>query len=149
MQHEVTQRQQLLDRAGHILQEGWARHPIWEYDRRAIASGPLRIKEWDYYYIISHEHQVCLTVTVSDLGYLGLTAVCLVDLKAGTAVQQDAMRILPLGRTGLSKSSADASSASLIRDWRSTYRHRGTGGSSPSGQRDSACPPERPDLRPM
>ncbi len=107
MQHEVTQRQQLLDRAGHILQEGWARHPIWEYDRRAIASGPLRIKEWDYYYIISHEHQVCLTVTVSDLGYLGLTAVCLVDLKAGTAVQQDAMRILPLGRTGLSKSSAD------------------------------------------
>ena len=54
MQHEVTQRQDLLDERGHIIEPGWARAPMWRYKRTMIKAPKLRIKEWDYYAVVSH-----------------------------------------------------------------------------------------------
>lgn len=107
MQKERIEKVALLDARGRLPHPGWARRPMWEYERGKIASGALRIKEWDYYYLFSAEHRVMLTLTCSDLGYAGLMAVCLVDLEAGSTRQVDDMAILPMGRLDLKPDSED------------------------------------------
>jgi len=65
-----------------------------------VKGGPLRIKEWDYYSVLSREGRFGITMTMSDLGYAGLFAICFLDLERGFFHQVDTLRILPLGRTG-------------------------------------------------
>ncbi len=108
MQHEVTMVQRLLDSQGLISEPGWARSPLWEYDRDDIKANWLRIKEWDYYYILSHDKNIGLSVTISDLGYIGLMAVCFLDFNTGTSVQEDSLIILPKGAVGLPPNSKDS-----------------------------------------
>ena len=33
MQHEVTDVQKLLDKQGYVVTPGWARRPVWQYNR--------------------------------------------------------------------------------------------------------------------
>jgi hypothetical protein len=107
MQHEVTRKQPLLDKHGHIIEEGWARRPLWQYDRSAIKASALRIKEWDYYAIISHEKHLACCLTFSDLGYVGLFAIAIVDLTTGDVRQCDSLKIAPWGKLGLPATSGD------------------------------------------
>ncbi|MGE4453037.1 MAG: DUF2804 domain-containing protein [Sphaerochaeta sp.] len=105
MEHEVTQRQELLDRKGRIQEEGWARHPLWNYNRRWIKGGCLKIKEWDYYAIINTEKHYAVTATISDLGYAALFAVSYIDYAKKEVSQSDALQFFPMGKIGLSASS--------------------------------------------
>ncbi len=105
MQHEVTSSIDLLGPDGRILEEGWARRPLWRYDRSRIRAGWHRIKEWDYYAIISHSGRFGITVTMSDLGYAGLFAVCFLDFSRGYCHQVDTLRAFPRGKTGFSPDS--------------------------------------------
>ena len=50
-QHEITSRHPLLDEKGHLMEPGYTKGLLMDYDRKAIRAGKLRIKEWDYYYI--------------------------------------------------------------------------------------------------
>ncbi|MDD3997005.1 MAG: DUF2804 domain-containing protein [Sphaerochaetaceae bacterium] len=109
MQHEVTEVQDLLGQNGKIIEQGWARRPVWKYSRNAIRAPKLAIKEWDYYAIVSHEHDLYVTATFSDLGYAGLFALAFIDLKQKTATQVDAIKLLPLGKLGLRSDSNDHS----------------------------------------
>lgn len=104
-ERELTERIDLLDADGHITREGWARRPLWNYDRAAIWAPSWRIKEWDYYYAFSADGGHAVAFTMSDLGYLGMFAVACVDLDSGVYAQCDEMSILPLGKTGLSSDS--------------------------------------------
>jgi len=124
MQHEVTGKQPLLDRKGHILEEGWARRPLWKYERERIKSNALRIKEWDYYAIMSHEHNRCFCVTFSDLGFAGLFAIAYVDMATGKVVQTDAIMPLTLGKLGLPPHSGDHSVAWKNSTLRIAYSRR-------------------------
>ncbi|HDP81134.1 MAG TPA: DUF2804 domain-containing protein, partial [Spirochaetes bacterium] len=101
-QHEVTKPVELLDDNGHLVEEGWARRPYWRYDRERIKAPWHRIKEWDYYYVLSQDRQYGITFTMADLGYAGLFAVAWLDFKNGTFTQLDTMSILPRGKTGFS-----------------------------------------------
>lgn len=38
MQHEVTVVQKLLDQQGYVVTPGWARRPVWQYNRENIAA---------------------------------------------------------------------------------------------------------------
>lgn len=78
MQHEVTKKQRLLNDAGEVAEPGWARHPVWLYDRRDIRVSPVRIKEWDYY--MAGDGCKAAAFTISDLGYIGMVSVSLIDL---------------------------------------------------------------------
>jgi hypothetical protein len=111
MQHEVTDRQDLLDVRGRIIEEGWARNAVWKYDRRMIKASALRIKEWDYYSVMSHEHRFSVCVTFSDLGFAALFAIAFVDMASGKVSQIDAIQPLSLGKIGLPASSGDHSVA--------------------------------------
>ncbi len=108
MQHEVLQEQRLLDPQGMIREPGWARSPLWKYERADIKAHWLRIKEWDYYYILSHDKNIGFSVTISDLGYIGMMAVCFLDFTKGFSVQEDSLIILPKGNVGLPPHSQDS-----------------------------------------
>lgn len=105
MQNEITNSIPLLDDGGHITKEGWARQPFWQYDRTRIQAPWWRIKEWDYYAILSADKKYGLTVTMSDLGYAGLFAVCWLDFANRTYHQIDTLSILPRGKTGFGSNS--------------------------------------------
>ncbi len=101
MNVEITEPRELLDSDGRITKEGWARRPFWRYDRSRIKAPWWRIKEWDYYSILSRDGKYGITLTLSDLGYAGLCAVCFLDFEGPHVHQVDTLSVLPMGRTGL------------------------------------------------
>ncbi|EOQ90047.1 PF10974 family protein [Leptospira yanagawae serovar Saopaulo str. Sao Paulo = ATCC 700523] len=100
---EIKKQIPLLTADGTITEEGWARSPLWTYNRENIAASKLRIKEWDYYSILSPTKEFGITLTASDLGYAGLFAICFLDFKKGTFQQIDTLSVVPLGKTGFPK----------------------------------------------
>lgn len=112
MQTEIAHPMPLLDGQGRLTQPGWARQPHWNYQRAAIQAGRWRIKEWDYYSVLSADGRFGLTLTLADLGYLGLGAVCFLDFERRYFHQIDTLLPFPLGRLGLGAAS-DAGSVAL------------------------------------
>lgn len=106
-QNEIIRPLPLLDARGHITEEGWARHPYWRYDRSRIQASWHRIKEWDYYAIISHDGGYGITVTLSDLSYAAAIAICWLDFNRGTFRQIDSLKLLTRGKIGFPSSSAE------------------------------------------
>jgi hypothetical protein len=109
MQSEITKPTALLDENGLITKQGWARHPYWRYDRNAIKTGWLRIKEWDYYAVLSADKKYGITFTMSDLGYVGLFAICWLDFENRSCTQVETLNFLPMGKTGFSPDSDSGS----------------------------------------
>lgn len=105
MQHEVTSRQKLLDKKGHIVEEGWARHPIWEYSRKDIKALKIRIKEWDYYLIGNKDRYVAFTIT--DCGYMGLLSASYIDTKNVWEQTHTDLFFFPMGKFNLGSTSDD------------------------------------------
>ena len=68
MQHTLG-KGALLDARGQLIDRGWATEEVRQYDRSAIRASGFRIKEWDYYCILTPDFGLALTV--ADNGYLG------------------------------------------------------------------------------
>ena len=62
MQKELKTKGKLLDEKGHLIECGYAKSLIKNYDRKDIKAGKLRIKEWDYYLIYNDDYGVALTI---------------------------------------------------------------------------------------
>jgi len=112
MQHEITEARALLDKKGHITEEGWARKPLWQYKRKDIKGSKLAIKEWDYYALINQEEGFAITATFSDLGYAALLAIAYIDFTRKACVQREAIKAFPLGKLHLSPTSTEDSQIS-------------------------------------
>ncbi|MFR5876318.1 MAG: DUF2804 domain-containing protein, partial [Eubacterium sp.] len=104
--HEVVNSHKLLDERGSLIEPGWSRSLIQVYDRNDIKKRKTRIKEWDYYYIMSHSNKLALCLTVSDLGYIGMHSVSLVDLDKAVEITEPVIVPFPLGKTGMPSTSA-------------------------------------------
>ena len=57
----------LLDDRGYLVETGWASSEIRKYRRSAITAPKFRIKEWDYYCVLTANYGIALTV--ADNGY--------------------------------------------------------------------------------
>ncbi len=125
VQKEVTKKQSLLDLKGHIKEEGWARRPIWRYRRSMVKASKIRIKEWDYYATFSHQHQIALCATFSDLGYAALFAIAFIDFKAGKVAQIDAIKPFSFGKMGLVANSGDHTVGWANKNLRIAFSRRG------------------------
>ena len=125
MQHEVTDVQKLLDKQGYVVTPGWARRPVWQYNRENIAAPSFRIKEWDYYLVTNGKFGLALTI--ADNGYMGLDSISLIDLWEGWQVTRSPMRLMPLGGTGLPQSSLRGSCARAGRGYGLLFQHEGEG----------------------
>tara|TARA_R110000765_G_scaffold75590_2_gene148191 strand:+ start:152 stop:1174 length:1023 start_codon:yes stop_codon:yes gene_type:complete len=77
MNNRITKRGKLLDERGTLKRAGWATAPLLEYDRSDIQASKFRIKEWDYYCILTETHGVAFTI--ADNGYMGLISVTILD----------------------------------------------------------------------
>ncbi len=95
----------LLSERGTLAQAGYATELLLDYDRAAIAAPPWRIKEWDYYLV--NDDRFAVAFTVSDLGYLSLASMSLMDFEAGAFITKSTMGLLPMGRLALPGTSAE------------------------------------------
>ena len=103
--HEVTSRQLLLDDRGELREPGWSRSLVQQYKRAMIKAPQWRIKEWDYYLVLSDGFAGAFTI--SDDGYIGLQSVSL--LRFGQEPWEHTETVLnafPMGRLKLPEDSS-------------------------------------------
>jgi len=100
MQNEITQKTALLDERGRLIQQGYARQLILEYNPENLSVGPfgifnrLRLKEWDYYGITTKDF--FFSATVANIGYAGNVFVYWIDFNKKTMTERPV--ITPLGK---------------------------------------------------
>ena len=101
--HEVVNKQALLNGEGSIGECGWSRRPVQSYTRADIKAPKFRIKEWDYYLIMGQGFGVAMTV--SDDGYIGLQSVSLLNFKENKEHTETVLNLFPMGKLKLPVSS--------------------------------------------
>ena len=109
MQKEITKPTKLLTRKGTLYQQGWARHPYFNYERKQVRASKFKIKEWDYYAITNQKEKYTIAVTISDLGYSSLVSIAYIDYKVQQYAQIDKVVLLPFTRIKLSPNTIDDS----------------------------------------
>jgi len=103
MQNEIIKNSNLLSSNGKLIQKGWAKKLLLQYDRKAIKAPKFKIKEWDYYCILTNTHGI--SFTVADNGYLGFIACTLFDFKEAKEMTKNIMTPFPLGSFNMPESS--------------------------------------------
>ncbi len=104
MQKELVNTVDLLDSKGRPARPGWARKPLWRYNRTDIKAARYRIKEWDYYCILSQNRGISLTV--SDMGYMGFIGLTILDFEQKQETSRSIITPFPMGRWKLPQTSA-------------------------------------------
>lgn len=122
MQNEIQQIMPLLDGDGVLFEAGWARKPFWQYQRSMIKAPWYRIKEWDYYYVLSDDLEKGITFTISDLGYASMLAICWLDFSTKTYHQQDLLIPLSNGKLGLDEDSESSCVIKTSKNFTINYR---------------------------
>ena len=104
--HEVTKVQPLLKEDGSLREPGWSKQLYQVYDRNAIKAPKFRIKEWDYYLVISEKNNFGVAFTISDDGYIGLQSATLLDFSKPWEHTETILNALPMGKFKLPSTSA-------------------------------------------
>lgn len=105
MQTKITQRGPLLNADGSLAQRGWANELLLEYSPKAVRANHIRIKEWDYYIMVSDDG-FALSLCIADNRYMGLVNACLFDFNTGAKGDWLISLAFPLGRLHLPADSA-------------------------------------------
>lgn len=118
----------LLDDNGTLIETGWSTSETRVYDRRKVAASGLRIKEWDYYCVLSDGEAgpYGIALTIADNGYVGLLGVSWLDLVRPGDVTENALIPFPRGNIDM-PSSADKGDVLVHRrgGMRIEYRNEG------------------------
>ena len=77
-EHILTSRVDLIDTQGNLIEPGFAKKPLWRYNRDHLKAPRWRVKEWDYYLI--NNGNIAVAFTMSDLGYARMASVSFLDL---------------------------------------------------------------------
>ena len=123
MQYEIKTRHALLDEKGRLVEPGYTKGLLMDYDRSAIKANGLRIKEWDYYLICCRDFGVALTV--ADNSYMGLDSVSLLDFRTGWQQTTSPMAFMTLGKRNLPASSSNGDVIGSGRHHKIEFLHRG------------------------
>lgn len=102
--HEVTTAHKLLDEQGHLVEPGWSKSLIQKYDRNDIKMPKFKIKEWDYYIVLSEKFAVAFTI--SDDGYIGLQSASFLDFTTPCEHTETILDPFPLGKLKLPSDSS-------------------------------------------
>ncbi|MBQ8762853.1 MAG: DUF2804 domain-containing protein [Clostridia bacterium] len=103
--HEVTKVQPLLKEDGSLREPGWSKQLYQIYDRNAIKAPKFRIKEWDYYLVISEKNNFGVAFTLSDDGYIGLQSATLLDFSKPWEHTETILNAFPMGKFKLPSTS--------------------------------------------
>ncbi len=96
--HEVTNIQPLLNEDGSLHEPGWSKQLLQVYSRDAIKAPKFRIKEWDYYLVLSQQSEFGVAFTMSDDGYIGLQSVSLLDFSVPCEHTETVLTPFPMGK---------------------------------------------------
>lgn len=107
--HEVTKFHALLDKKGQLVEPGWSKQLLQKYSREDIKAPKFRIKEWDYYLVMTEEFAVAMTI--SDLGYLGMLSASFLDFTQPWEHTESVLTAFPMGKFNLPSDSKDGASA--------------------------------------
>ena len=121
MQHEITTRHPLLDEQGRLIEAGYTKGLLMDYDRKAIKGGALRIKEWDYYLIANNDYAVALTI--DDNSYMGLDGISLLDFRRPWEHTNNVMSFLTLGKRRFPASSSNGDVCSGTKKYSISFKH--------------------------
>ena len=122
MQHEITTRHPLLDARGRLIEAGYTKGLLMDYDRKAIKAGALRIKEWDYYLIANNDYAVALTI--DDNSYMGLDGISLLDFRKPWEHTNNVMSFLTLGKRHFPASSSNGDVCNETKKYSISFRHK-------------------------
>lgn len=103
MQNRITQKTKLLNEDGSLKQKGYATELILDYDRKDIKARPMRIKEWDYYYVGNSDFGIALTV--ADNSYMALLSYTFLHFREGINVTKSPMIPFTKGKLNLPSTS--------------------------------------------
>lgn len=103
MNKEIIIQGPLLNEKGELIEKGYAKSLIKDYDRTKIKAGKLRIKEWDYYLIINKHYAVALTV--DDNSYMGLLSASFIDFSKPSEITKSYIHWFTNGKRNLPYSS--------------------------------------------
>ncbi len=103
MQNEIINPSPLLSEDGTLSQKGWARDLILQYSRKRIKAPRYRIKEWDYYCILTRDFGIALTV--ADNGYMGFFAVSWLDFVQKSETTESVITLFPMGNIKMPETS--------------------------------------------
>lgn len=98
MQREITQKQALLGNNGALIQPGYAKRMMFEYNRGDIKAGPFSLKEWDFYQAVSGDY--VLQLTIGHVSYVASFSAMLFNIRTGEKKSFTRMKPLPM-RSGI------------------------------------------------
>lgn len=78
-QKEYTESTDMLAADGTLTAAGWARHMLFNYDRKLVRPA-LRSKEWDFYQISNGRYMV--QINFANISFGGFITAALIDLKS-------------------------------------------------------------------
>ncbi len=105
MQVKITKAGDLLDEDGQLATPGWATDLKLRYDRKSIKAPKFKIKEWDYYCILSDNGGIA--ITVSDNGYVGFIGATIFDFNIPREISNNIILPFPMGSLKLPSSSKE------------------------------------------
>ncbi len=106
--HEITEKGKLLNSDGELREPGWARSQLLQYKRDMIKAPKFRIKEWDYYLVLSDGFAGAFTI--SDDGYIGLQSVSLLVFgEKPWEHTETVLNTFPMGKLRLPENSSEGS----------------------------------------
>ena len=103
MQNEIIEPTLLLGKDGNIIQPGYCKKLLYEYNREAITAKKSRIKEWDYYYISNKQFALCLTI--ADMGYVGGLSISAMDFVKPDQLTNSSIFFFPMGKLNMPRTS--------------------------------------------
>jgi len=103
MQKLITEKDKLLDEKGILKNTGWAKDLLLDYNRTDIRASKFKIKEWDYYCILSENKGVAFTI--ADNGYLGFIGVTVFDFDNAEEISNSTIVPFPLGSLNMPSTS--------------------------------------------
>lgn len=105
MQVKITKPGNLLNENGELANPGWATDLLLKYDRDAIKAPKFKIKEWDYYCILSDNDGIA--ITIADNGYFGFIGATLFDFNIPREISNSLLLGFPMGSLKLPVSSKE------------------------------------------
>ena len=79
---EIERPQELLDCNGCIIQDGWARRPVWHFDRKLVCHPLVNIKEWDRYLITDDAGKWLIITIANQIGKKAVHSITYVDFES-------------------------------------------------------------------
>ncbi|MHA1269780.1 MAG: DUF2804 domain-containing protein [Candidatus Helarchaeota archaeon] len=97
MNNEIINSSNLFDDDGNLIQKGWARRLILNYNKENIRVGTksLRIKDWDCYCILNEKYS--LTLIIADIGYFGMGTISWIDFEKKKQINGGAVKLFTKG----------------------------------------------------